>query len=256
MEKIFDGQTVIISGGLGDIGLAVAQEFVARGASIAIGDIHTAKEAHKVLGSFVDRNIKFHYKQVDVTDVKAVEAWVNEVENILSIPSIIIPNAAIVTVAGVLQVKPEQWVRELDVNLNGSFFLAQIAARRLVEHQLPGRIVFVGSWAAHSVHANLAPYCASKAGIRMLCKCMALELAPHNILVNEIALGYVQAGLSGRIWKSDPNLEKQAIEKVPVKKLIQVEEVARQMVYVCHPQNEHMTGSTILLDGGLSLHSK
>lgn len=253
MDKIFNNQTVIISGGLGDIGLAVAHEFAALGASIAIGDIHTANDAYKVLRKFVDQNFKVHYQQVDVTDAKAVEAWVNEVEDNLNVPSIIIANAAIVTVAGILDVTSEKWARELDVNLNGSFFLAQSAARRLLEFKLPGRIVFVGSWAAHTVHSNLTPYCVSKAGIRMLCKCMALELAPHNILVNEIALGYVEAGLSGRIWKTQPDLKKQAIEKVPVKKLIQVEEVARQIVQMCHPKNEHMTGSTLLLDGGLSV---
>ena len=87
----------------------------------------------------------------------------------------------------------------------------------------------------------------------MLCKCMALELAPHNILVNEIAPGFVDAGLSGRSFEKNPVLKKESQEKVPIKKLISAGEVARQVVLLCHPLNEHMTGSTVLMDGGLSL---
>jgi glucose 1-dehydrogenase len=87
----------------------------------------------------------------------------------------------------------------------------------------------------------------------MLCQCLALELAPHRILVNEIAPGYVNAGLSGRFWKKDPALGNQAKDRVPIKKLISSEAVACQVVQICHPNNEHMTGSTLLMDGGLSL---
>ena len=253
MDKPFHNQTVIISGGLGDIGLAVAYKFAALGASIAIGDIHADDVAYKMLQDFIDQKFEFHYQQVNVSDGNAVAAWIDQIEQNLKIPSIIIANAAIVTKVGVLDARPKQWEDEIGVNLNGAFFIAQCAARRLVENKMPGRIVFVGSWAAHAVHPNLAAYCVSKAGIRMLCKCMALELAPHHILVNEIAPGYVDAGLSGRAWKFHPDVKKEAIERVPVKKLITAEDVAVQIVHLCHPHNEHMTGSTLLMDGGLSL---
>ena len=89
----------------------------------------------------------------------------------------------------------------------------------------------------------------------MLCKCMALELAPHGILVNEIAPGFVNAGLSGSVWGSDEAKAKEALNKVPIHKLISAEAVAQQVLTLCHPDNEHMTGSTILMDGGLSLLS-
>ncbi len=89
----------------------------------------------------------------------------------------------------------------------------------------------------------------------MLCKCMALELAPHQILVNEIAPGYVAAGLSGRIWEEQPGKLEEAIARVPIKKIMTVKAVAEQILYLCHPQQEHMTGMTLLMDGGLSLLS-
>ena len=255
MNQLFTDQTVIISGGLGDIGRAVAWEFARQGASIAIGDMRPPAEADGLLMELGQQKVRCHYQQVDVANAKAVRDWVSEVENRLDVPSIIIANAAIVTLAGIHEVTPEQWSRELSVNLDGAFYLTQNATARLLDRGLPGRVVFVGSWAAHAVHMNLPAYCVSKAGLRMLCQCMALELAPHNILVNEIAPGYVDAGLSGRIWEKNPDLSRQAQEKVPVKKLISAEAVAQQIIQLCHPQNEHMTGSTVLMDGGLSLLS-
>jgi len=89
----------------------------------------------------------------------------------------------------------------------------------------------------------------------MLCQCMALSLAPHDILVNEVAPGYVNAGLSGRMFDADPDLRARSIQKVPVGRLIEPDEVARQVAHLCDPGNRHITGSLLLMDGGLSLVS-
>jgi NAD(P)-dependent dehydrogenase (short-subunit alcohol dehydrogenase family) len=148
-----------------------------------------------------------------------------------------------------------QWSRELRVNLDGAFYLAQAATARLLHHKRHGRVVFIGSWAAHTVHLHIPAYCVAKAGMRMLCKCMALELAPHGITVNEIAPGFVNGGLSRRVWEEHPAMRAAARKKVPVGELIAPEEVAEQVVHLCHPDNHHITGSVLLMDGGLSLVS-
>lgn len=252
---MFKNKTVIISGGLGDIGFAIAGEFARNGAQVAIGDLISSNEAQEFMVKLNKFATRCHYYQIDVTDAKAVHDWIDAVGNELSVPTIIIANAATATIAGIHQITTEQWSRELRVNLDGAFYLTQATTALLREKQLSGRVIFIGSWAAHVVHTNLPAYCVSKAGMRMLSKCMALELAPHNILVNELALGFVDAGLSGRFWKNNPNLKKHAEEKVPVKNLITAQEVAEQVIQLCHPQNKHITGSTILMDGGLSLLS-
>ena len=82
---------------------------------------------------------------------------------------------------------------------------------------------------------------------------MALDLAPNNILVNEVAPGYVDAGLSGQIFKQEPKIREQAEQRIPTGKLISADEVAIQVLHLCDPANRHMTGSTLLMDGGLSL---
>ena len=253
MNNLFENQTVIISGGLGDIGRATILEFAKNGANIALCDIRPTSEAEEFLEVLAQYNVQSDYSQVDVTDAKAVQNWVMHVEDKLGVPGIIIANAATATFAGVIEITPEQWSQEIRVNLDGAFYLTQSATTRLLHYGRPGRVVFIGSWAAHAVHNNIPAYCASKAGLRMLCKCMALELAPHQILVNEIAPGFVDAGLTGSNFKKIHGAREKAEQKVPTHKLISAEEVAQQVVILCHPQNHHMTGSTILMDGGLSL---
>src|SRR5262249_40018137 len=166
------------------------------------------------------------YDRVDVSHAQAVRTWVQAVEDEFGVATLIVPNAAIVTLADALTVTPEQWSRELRVNLDGAFHLAQAGAQRLVHHKMPGRIVFVGSWAAHAPHLSIPAYCTAKAGIRMLCKCLALQLAPHHILVNEVAPGYVDAGLSGQIFQAYPERRVAALRQVPTHELITPEEVA------------------------------
>ena len=89
----------------------------------------------------------------------------------------------------------------------------------------------------------------------MLCRCMALELAPRGILVNEVAPGYVDAGLSGHIFREHPELREKALQTLPNGALIEASEVAIQVAALCDPANRHVTGSVYLMDGGLSLVS-
>ncbi len=250
---LFQNRVAIISGGLGDIGLAIAGEFARQGAAISIGDMRSPEEARGIMKKLNKHKIPTYYQQVDVSDSKAVGEWVRQSEKALGVADIIIPNAATVTIATFCTIKPEQWARELRINLDGAFYLAQATAMRLLHHKKPGRVVFIGSWAAHSVHTHIVAYGAGKAALRMLCQTMALELAPHQILVNEVAPGYVNGGLSKQSWDRNPEGEEMARTKVPILKLIQPREVALQVVHLCHPENQHMTGSTVLMDGGLSL---
>lgn len=254
-QKSFSGRTAIISGGLGDIGRHIATALAERGANIAIGDLLPATHATEFIDSLTACGVKAIYTQVDVSQAEPVKNWIDEVEQQLGIPDVILANAATVTLVNFREITPKQWDNELQINLNGPFYLTKFASDKLLDAQLPGHIVLIGSWAAHVVHAHIPAYSVSKAGLRMLGKCLALELAPHNILVNEIAPGYVEAGLTAQIWKTNPSLKAQSEVKVPVNRLIGPDEVALQVVHLCDRSNRHMTGSTLLMDGGLSLLS-
>lgn len=255
MQKIFENRVALISGGLGDIGRSIAIAFAKQGAHIALCDLQEPVAAGTFLTEFNRYNISATYNRVDVADAKAVQSWVDEVEETQGPADIIIANAAKVTLASLYEITPEEWSQELRVNLDGAFHVTQAATQKLIQHKRSGRVVFIGSWAGYTPHTYIPAYCVSKAGMRMLCKCMALELAPYNILVNELAPGFVAAGLTGKIWEQNPGRSEIALQKVPIKKVISAQQVAQQVIQLCHPDNEHMTGSTILMDGGLSLRS-
>lgn len=249
-------KVAIISGGLGDIGRAIALSLADAGAHIAIGDILDDDMAAPMLKELqLKIHTRLRYDCIDVADASAVVRWVESVRNDLGTPEVIIPNAAIVTLKNVLEITPEQWSREMRINLDGAFHLAQAGAKQLLRESKLGRIVFIGSWAAHRPHRHIPAYCVAKAAMRMVCQCMALELASADILVNEIAPGYVDGGLSGRIFAEDPQQRRNATAQVPVARLIAPCDVATEVLHLCDPRNRHMTGGMILMDGGLSLLS-
>lgn len=253
MKKLFEQKTVLISGGLGDIGRAVALAFAAEGANVAIGDVQPAASAQALLAALRQLSVRCHYTCVDVADAAAVDAWIAEAETQLGIIHMVVANAATVTIAGLYKITAEQWTKELRVNLDGAFYVSRAVTSRLLALEMTGSVVFVGSWAAEAVHSNIPAYAVSKAGMRMLCQCMALELAPHGIMVNEIAPGYVDAGVSRQVWDQSPALREDARKRVPVQALITPAEVALQVLRLCDPANKHITGSILLMDGGLSL---
>ena len=252
--KNLGGQVAIITGGLGDIGRAIALELARRGADVAISDIRPPADAEGVLRSLREWGVGAAYHAVDVRDAEATANWIVDVERTLgAVPQLVIVNAATVTPLNLRKITSQQWAAELRVNLDGAFYTAHAAALRLVAAKKPGRIVFLGSVAAHVPNVNIPAYCAAKAALRQLCKVMALEFAGDGILVNEVAPGNVDAGLSRQVWDRTPGSRERAADEIPVGALITAEEVARQVAHLCDPENRQMTGSTLLMDGGLSL---
>lgn len=241
-----DGHTALITGGLGDIGLATARALKRNGASVALGDLQSRTAAS-------ERASGFHYTRVDTTRRRAVQSWIRKVEADLGPPDLVVANAGIVELVGALNSSEEAWRRTLDINLTGAFIFVQAACQYLIRRKMPGRVVLVGSWAAHAPHPRMSAYSVAKAGLRMLGQCLALELAPHQIIVNEIAPGFVDAGLSGQIYEANPGLREKSRELIPNGELIDASEVGDHIAFLCDPANRHMVGSVHLMDGGLSL---
>ncbi len=243
----------VISGGLGDIGRACALELARRGADVALGDRSDGGRAERLRAEIQALGRRCRFDLVDVTQPEAVRHWLAEAERQLGPLDLIIPNAAIVELVPLPQLTPDAWQRVLDVNLSGAFYLAQAAGQRLIELKRSGRIVFLGSWAGHAPHAHIPAYCVAKAGLRMLCRCMALEYAPHGILVNEVAPGFVDAGLSKQVFDQQPGLRQRSATRVPTGEIMTAEEVAVHVAHLCDPRHRNMTGSVLVCDGGLSL---
>ena len=247
-----DGSVAMISGGLGDIGSAIALELACRGADIAVCDLFDEGRADPLGAQIESKGRRFRRDLLDVADAPAVHEWVAGVERDFGLVNLIIPNAGFTLLRPLLEVTLDELQHLLQVNLFGAFHLAQAGARRLVEKKRTGRIVFTGSWAAHAPHSAVPAYCVTKAALRMLCRCLALELAPHGILVNEVAPGWVDAGLSRTHWVEDPALRERASKYIPVQEPVETAEVALHVANLCDLRMRSTTGGSVLCDGGMS----
>ena len=141
------------------------------------------------------------------------------------------------------------------VNLDGAFYTARATIRAMLAAKQPGRIVFIGSWAAHAPHPHIGNYSVSKAALRMLCQTLALDHAADGILVNEVAPGVVDAGLLRDLFQADPALATRTRAAIPTGRLITPLDVARDVAFFVSPDNLHATGTVLVSDGGLSLAS-
>lgn len=253
MRAEYKNKVVLISGGLGDIGRAMAEAFLDAEAIVCIGDRFEAIVAKEKWALLAGSQPRIYYDQVDIAHADQVESWVACKEQEFGALSICIANAACVTIKNFRELSNAEWKNEMAVNLDGAFFLANACAKSFVKTGVRGNIVLLGSWAGHAVHQNLPAYSVSKAGLRMLCQTMALEYAADGIRVNEIAPGYVNAGLSKVVWSKDALLQEKAAAVVPLGMILEAEEIARQVLWICSYDCRHMTGTSIVLDGGLSL---
>jgi NAD(P)-dependent dehydrogenase (short-subunit alcohol dehydrogenase family) len=189
------------------------------------------------------------YVQADVTDRAAIDAALASLPRV----DVAIGNQAIGYGIPFLDLTEDEWRRHMDINLTGCFHVGQSAARLMVERGQPGRIIFTGSWVMEVPWPEICAYSVSKAGVRMLARSMARELATHKILVNVIAPGIVYAGLAKKQLETEPQYARRVKGIIPLGDLQQAEDIARATVFLCSEGASQMTGSVLLIDGGLSL---
>jgi NAD(P)-dependent dehydrogenase (short-subunit alcohol dehydrogenase family) len=242
------GLGVVVTGGAGDIGAAIGLELVRRGATVTLIDRKSEQEAEPWIARAGHAG-PVAYREADVRDRSALERALGSVDPL----DIAIGNAGVVESAPFLEITAEQWRTHLDVNLTGCFNLGQGAARLMVERGVAGRIIFTGSWVQDVPWPEIAAYSASKAGLRMLARSMARELASHRILVNVIAPGIVNAGLARHQLETEPQYARRVAKAIPLGELQTAEQVARATAFLCSQDADYVTGAVLLADGGCSL---
>jgi NAD(P)-dependent dehydrogenase (short-subunit alcohol dehydrogenase family) len=244
-----DGRGVAITGGAGDIGAAMGRELSRQGASVTLIDRKSPDEARPWLERARDRSGEVRYVQADVRDRSALDKALADIDPL----DVAIGNAGIVESSPFLEITEEQWRNHLDVNLTGCFNIGQSAARLMTERRRPGRIIFTGSWVQEVPWPEITAYSVSKAGIRMLARQMARELATHGILVNVVAPGIVKAGLAKRQMETEPQYARRVKNVIPLGEPQTAEQVAAATTFLCSDAADYMTGSSLLVDGGCSL---
>jgi 3-oxoacyl-[acyl-carrier protein] reductase len=242
-----DGKSAIITGAGRGIGKAISRKFLEEGARLLICDVvpdrldNTAQELSR-LGTV-------HSLPGDVTDAAYCAALVQRARELFGELNILVNNAGIALVRPFLEHTEADWDRTLAVNLKSMFLLGQQAARLMVAQGKGGAIVNMASTNGHVGEKRLAAYNASKAGVVLLTKTMAIELAQYNIRVNCVAPGFIQTQLAEEAW-ADDHFVKAYLEKIPLGRYGQPEEVANVFAFLASDEASFITGDSVVIDGG------
>lgn len=247
---MFDYQdaVVLVTGAGAGIGLGVAKGFLDAGAKVALGDFREAKvtDAAASLGS----PERVFSQAVDVRDRASVEAFVAGAEQALGPVTVAVANAGIYPNTPVLDMEQEEWDAVMETNVRGVFLTCQAAARRMVAGGVQGSIITVSSGAYQSGRVGASHYCASKAGVVMFTKVLALELAPHHINVNCIAPGLIE--VFSEVSPISAEYKDTLARSIPWGRIGQPEDIANAALYLASPYADFITGEVLMVNGGSS----
>ena len=234
------GKVVLVNGVGVNIGRASARLLAQAGARLAVSDLDgdLAATAAQELGALA--------LQADVRRKADCERLVDSVIRELGPLDVLVNTAGQSSFGAALDMSEEAWRLEIDTNLTGSFLMAQAAARAMVAAGRGGRIILFGSTAAESARAGGASHCASKGGVLMLAKVLALELGSHGITVNAVSPGLVpHAGQA-----SNQSYRDAFRTMVPMGRLGQPEDVAAAVAFLASDEAGWITGEVLHVDGG------
>jgi 3-oxoacyl-[acyl-carrier protein] reductase len=243
---MFEGQVALITGGGQGIGQAIALRFAREGADVALVDVN--RETAEAVGREVQAlGRRAAVRVADISDYFAIQTAVEQITVELGRLDVLINNAGVEKRAPFLEIKPEDWQRQLDVNLSGTFYCTQAAAREMAKRQY-GRIVNISSVAGLIGPIDLAAYGVSKAGVIGLTRAAALDLADSGITVNCIAPGPIETELMLGAWTAEALRERPQHGAIP--RFGTVDEIAHIAAFLASPDSGFITGITVSVDGG------
>ena len=243
---VLEGQAAIVTGSGRGIGRAIALRFAREGADIGVVEVDSqaaASTADEVRGL----GRRAVVAVADVSDAAAVRRAMGEIAAQLGRLDVLVNNAGIERRAAFLDVTPEDWQRQLNVNLSGTFYCTQAAAREMAKRSY-GRVVNLASVAGLIGPIDLAAYGAAKAGIIGLTRAAALDLADFGITVNAIAPGPIQTELMLGVWSAEALRERP--QHGAIARFGTVEEIAHTALFLAAPDSGFLTGVTLPVDGG------
>jgi 3-oxoacyl-[acyl-carrier protein] reductase len=240
-------KTAIITGAAQGIGLQIALELLENGANVLINDYHKV-HLDKIQDQLAKWEGNYILHQGDASDKTVIEEMVSSSVNQFGSLDAVVANAGI-TLSGPFLTFPEEKLRKMfEVNLIGSFLLAQAAANQMKVQDTGGRILFISSITGFRSHPTLEGYSMTKSALRMLAKSLAPELAEHGITVNCVAPGATE---TERTVKQEGYAAGWA-EVIPTGRPSTTEDIAKACLYFLGPYSSQVTGQTLLIDGGWS----
>jgi glucose 1-dehydrogenase len=241
----FQDHVAIITGAGQGIGFEICRQLALQGASVLLNDIDerlTSSAVNKITnegGNCIGLS-------GDAAEVSFIDELVKCAVNEFGRLDIAIANAGITLYADFFDYAPEAFNKVMQLNLGGSFFLAQAAAKQMKQQESGGSILFMSSVVGHQAHKNLAAYAITKAGLEMLAKNLVIELSPYNINVNAIAPG---ATLTERTLE-DKEYTNTWSRITPLGKPATTNDIANAALFLVSPNSRHITGQSLIIDGG------
>jgi 2-deoxy-D-gluconate 3-dehydrogenase len=251
-SKMFDlsGKVAAVTGGNGGIGRAIALGLAEAGASVAILARNEVRN-RDTLAALKQTGVPAMALRLDVSQRKTLKPALEAVERDLGPIDILVNNAAFAILKGVLEHTEEDWDSVMETNLTSCFILSQYAARSMIARKR-GKIINVASVGGFKGTPIYPSYGVSKGGLLQLTRCLAIELAPHNIQVNSIAPGWTTTDMTAWI-RDDPKyavVKDEMITRTPAGRFADPGEIAGAAVFLASQASDFVTGADIIVDGG------
>lgn len=248
--KPLHGKVAVVTGAATGIGKAVATELARRGASVVINYIGRPEPAQEVAGAIQRENGTAVAIEADVSSSSDVSRMVTQVISQFGRIDVLVNNAGIEKQVPFLELTESDWEKIIAVDLKGPFLCTQAAAREMAK-QGKGTIINISSVHEDLPFPGYAPYCAAKGGLRMLCRDLALELAEYNINIVNVAPGAIDTPINDTTMKN-PEKVLALKREIPLGRVGKPEDVAKLVCYLASDDASYITGTTVVIDGGLS----
>jgi glucose 1-dehydrogenase len=245
-----NNKNALITGGDQGIGREIALRFAREGADVVISFHSHLENAKQTVSDIQNIGRRAAALQGDVSVTSELSKFYSDAVAAIGPFDVLVNNAGVERRAEFLQATEQDYDAVLDTNLKGPFFLTQLFARDLVASKRRGKVINISSVHEELPFPNFASYCASKGGLKMLCRDLAIELAPHGITVNNIAPGAIKTPINEKLL-SDPAKMKSLLENIPLGRMGKPEDVAGCAAFLASSDADYVTGATLLVDGGL-----
>lgn len=244
-------KSVVITGAGSGLGQHCTQLFSELGCDVAYLDINKTglAETEKSINHFDNNQLQIH---LDVTGEKEVQQAVAAAVKDFGKIDILINCAAIIDYSPMMQVTKDIWDKTYQVDLLGSWFMCKAVAKSMIDNNIEGSIINMSSSLFHRTQKDLIPYNSIKAAVAHMTRSMALELTPYNIRVNALAPGFMKTKMVAEFLETEDG--KKAVKSVPFNRAAELREIEGVMVLLASNASSYMTGSIIMIDGGLAFN--